>query len=314
MSGTFVLAHLSDVHLAPMPALWPRHWNVKRFFGFVNWHRRRRFVHRLEALEKLTDDLRRQELDHIAVTGDLANIGLPVEHEAGLRWLEMLGDPEHVSVIPGNHDIYTPLRRDLGVRRWQAYMTSDGDLESDARSMTFPYVRKRGRFALIGMNSAFETPLGYATGRVDTKQLDRMKALLGTLGRQGAFRIVLIHHPPLVGQAASHRALTNAADVESALVDAGVELVLHGHNHRNMLAWRSTGEGHPFPVVGVPSASFAYTENSDMLARYNIYRISLEHQRSTIEMIGRGLRTVAGHVEELERRHLFPPREIQSRG
>ncbi len=39
------LAHLSDVHLSPLPGLPPRHWTVKRVLGYLNWHTRRKHVH-----------------------------------------------------------------------------------------------------------------------------------------------------------------------------------------------------------------------------------------------------------------------------
>ena len=52
---------------------------------------------------------------------------------------------------------------------------------------------------------------------------------------------VLIHHPPLPGQAKRFRGLEDAAGLEAVLSRHGAELVMHGHNHRNMLAWGATG-------------------------------------------------------------------------
>lgn len=317
MSGEFVLAHLSDVHLGPLPALGPRHWNAKRILGFLNWHRRRRFVHRREAVAMLTEDLGRQRADHIAVTGDLANIGLPREYETGLQWLRSLGNPDSVTVIPGNHDIYAPLRGDPGVGRWQPFMSANvtSEVMPEAPVPTaaqrpdgceFPFVRQYGAIALVGVNSAVETPLGYATGHVDEAQLARLHGVLVNLGRQGAVRVVLIHHPPLPGQAASHRALSNADEVERVLVAGGAELVLHGHNHRNMLAWCTAATGTAFPVVGVASASHASSTKPEMLARYNLYRIVKTGGEVRIDMTGRGLVSPAGPVAEVEQRRLVP--------
>ena len=101
---TFLLAHLSDVHLAPMPGLPLSHINVKRALGAANWWRHRRHVHTREVLDAIVADMRAQHPHHVAVTGDLVNLGLPAEHVAALRWLEMLGPPSQVSVVPGNHD------------------------------------------------------------------------------------------------------------------------------------------------------------------------------------------------------------------
>ncbi len=75
----FTLAHLSDPHLAPLPE--PR-WSEligKRVTGYINWQRKRRFIHDPAVLAKIVADLKAQAPDHIAVTGDIANIALPAE-------------------------------------------------------------------------------------------------------------------------------------------------------------------------------------------------------------------------------------------
>src|SRR3954463_226749 len=102
----FTLAHLSDIHLAPLPA--PRRVELigKRLTGYINWRRRRHLIHARPALDALTADLHKQKPDHIAVTGDIANIALAEEFTVGRAWLESLGPPEAVTAVPGNHDIY----------------------------------------------------------------------------------------------------------------------------------------------------------------------------------------------------------------
>ena len=52
--------------------------------------------------------MKRQAPDHIAVTGDIANIGLAEEYRHGRDLLESLGTAHDVSFVPGNHDIYVP--------------------------------------------------------------------------------------------------------------------------------------------------------------------------------------------------------------
>jgi len=100
------LAHLSDPHLAPLPE--PR-WSEligKRVTGYVNWQRKRRFIHDPAVLSAVAADVRAQAPDHIAVTGDVANISLPAEFRRGRDWLESLGSAQDVTFVPGNHDIY----------------------------------------------------------------------------------------------------------------------------------------------------------------------------------------------------------------
>lgn len=303
MSSAVTIAHITDVHLAPLRGFGPPYWNVKRGLGYANWMRKRRHAHLSPALESIVGDLLAQAPDHIAVGGDLCNIGLPQEHVAGLRWLERLGPPERVSVVPGNHDIYCSVGRDAGVRRWEAYMASDAHgrrLTGDAPD--FPFVRVIGGVALIGVNSAVPTPPAMAWGQVGDAQLGRLGDALMRAREAGLFRLVMIHHPPLPGQASPARALRDAEALKDVLVRQGAELVIHGHNHLNMLAWLQGASG-PFPVVGTPSGSLGRPSRKEPLARYNLLRIQGSGARS-VELIGRGLAEADGPPIELERRLL----------
>src|SRR5262249_55307218 len=102
----FSLAKLPDPHLGPLPTPRPAELASKRVFGFVNWMRKRRLLHRGEVLAAIVADLKAQAADHIAVTGDLANVSLPQEFAAARAWLVGLGDTHDVTVVPGNHDVY----------------------------------------------------------------------------------------------------------------------------------------------------------------------------------------------------------------
>ena len=67
-----VLAHLSDPHIGPLPRASMRELFSKRALGFVNWHRRRKAIHRMDTLTDLVADLKAQMPDQIALTGDIA--------------------------------------------------------------------------------------------------------------------------------------------------------------------------------------------------------------------------------------------------
>ena len=73
---TFVLAHLSDIHLPPTSRMPLSALNVKRALGAVNWMRYRRHVHSRTVLDAIIADLKSQGPGHIAVTGDIVNLGL----------------------------------------------------------------------------------------------------------------------------------------------------------------------------------------------------------------------------------------------
>jgi 3',5'-cyclic AMP phosphodiesterase CpdA len=300
--AALTIAQLTDVHLGPIRGFAPRYWNAKRLAGYVNWQRTRRDAYRQDVLDRIVADMRKQAPDHVAVTGDLANIGLPTELAHGLTWLKSLGDEHAVSVVPGNHDIYGRLGRDAGTARWAAYMASDAaGSEWTGGAQGFPYARVRGSVALIGVNSAVTTPPLIAWGSVGSEQRERLRRILQRVGEAGLFRLVLIHHPPVPGLASGGRELRDAAKVESVLIENGAELVIYGHNHLNSLVWREAVSG-PIPIVGAPSASLGVRHGHEPLARYNLYRIEGPPWR--IEMIGRGLSEPNGPVVQIERRVL----------
>jgi 3',5'-cyclic AMP phosphodiesterase CpdA len=287
----FVLAHLSDPHLAPLPA---PHWSElfnKRITGYINWQRKRRFIHHAGVLKKIVADLKAQQPDHVACTGDLANIALREEFTRGRAWLESLGNPQTVSLVPGNHDAYVRGALAAAKREWGAYMRGDDGGE-------FPYLRRRGSLVLIGLSTAVPTAPGLASGGLGTKQLAALAKLLGDLKGSGLFRVVLIHHPP-VSEAGWHKRLIDAAALKRIIAAQGAELLLHGHDHLAMLNWLDGPEGMRVPAVGVPSASAA-PGTSKNAAGYNLYRLDGKAGAWRCAMIARGI-DAAGSIGEQKR-------------
>ncbi|MFV0296166.1 MAG: metallophosphoesterase family protein [Hyphomicrobiaceae bacterium] len=299
---TFRLAHLSDPHLHPFPVPTWREWNLKRVLGSLNWHRGRKRQHRMDVLQRLLADLVAREPDHIAVTGDLANLGLPVEHQGALAWLRSIGSPAMVSVVPGNHDIFTESHGPAGVECWRDYMTGDDDPAGEEAS-PFPFVRRLGRVVLIGLNSAVPAPPLRGWGLLGDAQRQRLAAILRSSAQENLVRVVLIHHPPAPGLRDRSYALNDAAELAEVLRREGAELVLHGHNHRAMLNV-TPGPTRPVPLIGAPSASLGETHGNQTLARYNLFEIGDEPGIMHIEMIERGITSADGAVEEIARHQL----------
>lgn len=102
----FTFAHITDPHLAPAPMPGLADFRLKRFMGYVNWKRGRERLNDMGLLERLVEDLRAQVHDHVAVTGDLVNIGMTAEFRRAALWMKTLGHPRDVSFVPGNHDAY----------------------------------------------------------------------------------------------------------------------------------------------------------------------------------------------------------------
>ena len=279
----FTLAHLTDLQMPPMPRATPVQLASKRIFGYLNWHLRRKNLHRQSVLDALVADLHDQSPDHVAVTGDLINISLPQEFIAARRWLDALGSPETVTVIPGNHDVYVSMPAAESLNHWQPYMTGH-----DGEPAAFPFVRRFGEIAVIGLNTGIPTVPFSAAGALGKTQLDAVGTHLRRLGRDNLFRIVLIHHPPLPKLAPPRRGLAEARDLEAVLKQEGAELVLYGHNHVQRLDHIDGPQG-AIPIAAAPSASAAHGE-TNTLARYNLFRIERTDEAWRCTMIGRGIR------------------------
>jgi 3',5'-cyclic AMP phosphodiesterase CpdA len=245
------LAHITDVHLGPLPQARVTELLGKRAFGYLSWHRRRHRLHRLEVLDALARDLEADPPDHIAVTGDLVNIALPPEFEQAARWLEATAPPDRLTLVPGNHDAYAGRNYRAGWSRWNAYMQGD----DGALPGQFPFVREiKPGIALVGLSSAVPSGVGFATGQLGPGQLAALDEILGALGRKGLCRILLLHHPPLGPLIRRRRGLRDEAAFRELIARHGAELVLSGHEHV-FLVGSMPGPAQPVPVVVGPSAS-----------------------------------------------------------
>jgi 3',5'-cyclic AMP phosphodiesterase CpdA len=276
----FTLAHLSDPHLAPLPPVRWRDLAGKRLTGYLNWQRKRRFIHDPTVLRRVIGDLKTTAMEHIAITGDLANIALPGEFEHARQWLPGLGPQYDLTVIPGNHDVYVAGGLEMMQEACVASMRADDD------GAVFPFVRRRGPVAIIGLNTGVPTPPLMATGRLGETQLARLARILAALKADNLFRVVLIHHPP-VSEAPAHKRLTDASALLDVIAAQGAELVLHGHDHIHQLHWLRGPSGR-IPAIGVPSASAAPGTTKDA-AGYNLYRIDGGPGAWRCEMESRGI-------------------------
>lgn len=270
---SFLLAHLSDPHLGPMPQPRLRQLAGKRAIGYFNWKRKRHAVHRRDVLGELVADMQAQRPDHIAVTGDLVNIALPLEFTAAREWLESVGAPHDVSLVPGNHDAYVGGIREHFPTAWADYLHGDGTRQ-DAEA-TFPYLRRRGPLALIGVSTAVPTAPFMATGRLGHTQRQHLERLLPKLAEENLFRVLLIHHPPVTSRGRWAARLRDSSELVELLSRHGVELVLHGHDHRHATVWLD-GPRSKIPAIGVPSAS-AFAIGHAHPAAYNLFSVAKEN-------------------------------------
>ena len=254
----FTLAHLSDVHIGPLPRAnsWRDYWG-KRALGKINWHRRRRFLHDPAIAMAMIADIKAHAPDHVALTGDLINIALKQEFVEAAQWLKAFGPADWITLVPGNHDAYRPFPWAEGAGLWSEYMT--GDILAPMRDPAdpddlFPFVRRRRNVALIGLSSAVPQSLFRAGGRLGQGQLSRLGPLLHDLRQRGFYRVILIHHPPIPGLTQRRRALEDDKQLQRIIEDQGADLVLYGHNHQHGRHSLQTRFG-SVNVMGAPSAT-----------------------------------------------------------
>ena len=265
------IAHISDLHMTSLRHVrWPELFN-KRILGYLSWCWRRRFIHKRAMLERLMAAVRRENPALLAVTGDLTQIGTVGECRQAQAWLDETARWCDLALVPGNHDCYihTDYARTIGL--WRRHFPGAALNGGNGHDGMFPAMRRLGDLALIGVNTGCPAPPFKATGRVGAAQLAALAALLREAGRDGLFRLVLMHHGPAPGTYDSRKHLTDEAGFAAVIRQHGAELILHGHGH-NMSDDFIDGGGRRVPVSGVAAAT-AVAHDGHPPAGYKVYQI-----------------------------------------
>ena len=237
MPVPFTLIHVSDLHFHRFPLL-PSQWLSKRGVGAMNLLLRRRWQFPPERARRLVQQIDRMAWDHLVVSGDLTQLGLPREFRLALHamtpWL--LRGPERVTIVPGNHDRYTP--DDVAPGPFDeafARFAPEGPERFTAK-------RLNDTWWLAAWDSAVPQPVFIASGLVAAETLRATERWLASLPK-GA-RVVLVNHYPLHfpdwHPPRTLHELINLADVQAWFARQPIELYLHGHVHHN---WVITKEG-----------------------------------------------------------------------
>ena len=290
-------AHISDPHLTTLEGARGRQLLNKRLLGYLSWHHKRRYQHQREILTALQHDLKASPMEQLLVTGDLTQVGLPQEFVQARAWLQQLGDPRQVAVVPGNHDALVKAAWQDTFALWDDYLASDEPV-----TPRFPSLRVRGAVAYIGLSSACPTPPFMATGTVGKGQLEHLPRLLAATRKQGLFRVIYLHHSPLTGTEKWRKRLTDAAALEALIETHGAELVLHGHGHRAHYRELETRHGR-VPIIAVPSASAAGLHGAEV-AHYNRYAVARTASGWAVDIESRGYDSAPGQFTAQGQRSL----------
>lgn len=179
--------------------------------------------HLVEAVEARVNE---QQPDLVIISGDFTQRARTEQFEQACSFLDRLREAGHdVFAVPGNHDIplYDVLRRFLSpLTRYKRFIDD----------VLCPYQELPG-VVVLGINTA--RSFTFSDGRISHEQMDFIRETFARTDPK-AMRILVTHHPlfslpvgdgPELGKAVGRSEL--ALD---AIQDAGVDMLLAGHNHR----------------------------------------------------------------------------------
>ncbi|HTG64577.1 MAG TPA: metallophosphoesterase [Sphingomicrobium sp.] len=177
----------------------------------------------VDAVEQRIDDAKP---DLVVISGDFTQRARTEQFEQACQFLERLKAAGHeVLGVPGNHDVplYDVLRRFLSpLTRYRRFIDES----------LCPFHELPGA-AILGINTA--RSLTFKDGRINQEQVTYIRDTFSRT-RADTARILVTHHPlfalpvgdgPELGKAIGRQEL--ALD---AVAEAGVDLLLAGHNHR----------------------------------------------------------------------------------
>lgn len=193
------IAHLSDLHFGA---------HDERLVAAVE-----------ERLEEAKPDL-------VVISGDFTQRARTEQFKEACRFLERLKVAGHeVLGVPGNHDVplYDVLRRFLSpLSRYRRFIDET----------LCPYHELPG-VAVLGVNTA--RSLTFKDGRINESQVAFIRESFARTGAS-TVRILVTHHPMFALPVGDGRDLGEAVGRQEmalrAVAEAGVDLLLAGHNHR----------------------------------------------------------------------------------
>jgi 3',5'-cyclic AMP phosphodiesterase CpdA len=167
------------------------------------------------TLDGLGQDLHAARAAATILTGDLTMRARSAEFRHARDIIS--GFPQPTMVVIGNHDVplTNPVARlSTPYEKYRAHVTDDLD----------PYL-DLGAVRVQGLGSM--PRWRWKSGRVSDRQADVVRAAFAD-APPGAARVVAMHHPLSSGGLES---LAGGGELERALVDAEVDVVLAGHTH-----------------------------------------------------------------------------------
>ena len=122
---------------------------------------------------------------------------------------------------------------------------------------------------MVGLSTALPSPPPLADGWLGAAQLDALDRALAALTASSACCSCTIRRTATATRCCAGCAIGGRC--RQVLAQRGCELVLHGHEHRDLRVTLPGPRG-PIPVIGVGSGTYD-DARADRRARYNVYTI-----------------------------------------
>jgi 3',5'-cyclic AMP phosphodiesterase CpdA len=188
------------------------------------------------TIEQMVGDLERHAADHLLVSGDLTGYAMEDEFRSARAALGVAGRSRATcSVIPGNHDYFTP--ESVECNRFEQHFGDllESDLPEYRAAGAYPFIHLKGDdVAVVGLHSARKAVFpGLAYGDVGRRQLEALAALVDDRRVRHRAVLVMVHHAPNRADGtpdAVHHGLRDAASLNAVLRGERFAL-LHGHLH-----------------------------------------------------------------------------------
>lgn len=274
----YSLVHLSDLHCPSMGRIKPWLLINKRATGYYNWWKTRSSYHLESELNFNIEHIHALKPQHILCSGDLTNLGTQAEQVLMLDWLKMMGKPDDVSLVLGNHDAYLLGNYKKANQIWKAYISGEQSHENPPFIKSLQYNDNR-KIVVFKVNSAIVTHVFSARGRVGQAQIKRLKEAFDRYESANYFKIVMLHHPPIAGTTSIFRELIDKTQMQDLLEHCSPHLVVYGHNHKHQLT-QLQGNQHLIPVIGVRSASLSHGHGKHEASGFNRYQVSFDSKEN----------------------------------
>ncbi len=297
------IAHISDLHVLDLAGTTWRQYLNKRVTGVANLLGARRNAHPVALAEKLADRLAKTDIDHVFITGDLTNLALDSEFARAKQVIARIGPPHRVTLIPGNHDLYTKGSLKSGrFEQWfSTYLSDNRNVQLQTvpgRRDHFPLVRVPApHIRVYGLSSAVPTLPLIAQGQVGDAQLQRLEALVAAEPAEVTVRVVLVHHN-LHRRHAKGDYMSQLLDrkaVAATIRRIGATLVLHGHTHNPHQGHLARLTAAPIPVLGCGSSTWHRQDKE--YARFNVITVGADRLVSVVS------HRYASHADQFELEH-----------